>query len=88
MATTPDLCLDPDPHLEDKIATIRNRARVWNDDPYRRMMQQSSQVVANRKRKLDHFTKRHGIDLFEFIKAKRSRLNKSKTMVRTIIIPV
>lgn len=79
MAHTPDLCLDPDPHLEDKMAAIHNRARLWNDHPFRKMARRASQVAACRKRKLDHFAHRHGLEFLEFCRAKKSRTSTAKS---------
>ncbi|CAG9761880.1 unnamed protein product [Ceutorhynchus assimilis] len=72
MAHTPNLCLEPDKNLENQISKIQNRTRVWNELPFYKITQKSSQVAANRKRKLYHFA--HKDDLLEACsKAKKRR---------------
>ncbi|XP_050299560.1 transcription factor SPT20 homolog isoform X2 [Anthonomus grandis grandis] len=79
LAHTPDLCLDPDPGLESRLTKIETRGRLWNGHPFRKMSSRASQVVANRKRKLNHFANRHGLELLDFSKAKKSRTSQHPT---------
>ncbi|XP_066252857.1 uncharacterized protein Spt20 isoform X3 [Euwallacea similis] len=74
IAHTPELCLDPDPHLENKVSALHNRTRLWNDRSFRKMSQKASQMAATRKRKLGHFAKHHGLEILDFCKAKKSKL--------------
>lgn len=77
MAQTPDLCLDPDPELEDRVTAISNRTRRWHGQPFIRMATKSVKVAANRKRKCDEPIP--GLQLLEFCRAKRARMCATKS---------
>lgn len=76
MANEPTLCLDPDNSICEQVAEINNRRHMWNTHKFRRMARKFSQVTVNRKRKLDQFTHRPGLELYDFICQSRT---KSKT---------
>jgi len=78
IAHTPDLCLDPDPDLEDQLTAVHNRARIWNGQAFHKLAHKTSQMAASRKRKLGHFAKHRGLELLDFCKAKKSRPSRTK----------
>ncbi|CAH1953984.1 unnamed protein product [Acanthoscelides obtectus] len=73
MANEPALCLDPDSSVSSKVVEINNQKQIFNTQKFRRMAKKFSQVTVNRKRKLDRFTYRHGMELFEFLNRTRSK---------------
>ncbi|KAH1019823.1 hypothetical protein HUJ04_009585 [Dendroctonus ponderosae] len=77
MAQTPDLCLDPDPDLEDRVTAINNRTRLWHAGPFVRMATKSVKVAVNRKRKCDEPIP--GLQLLAFCRAKKARMSATKS---------
>ncbi|KAL1489617.1 hypothetical protein ABEB36_013565 [Hypothenemus hampei] len=79
IAQNPELCLDPNPNLEEEMAEIQNRKLTWNEQPFQKMARKASQVAASRKRKLDHFAHPPGLELLDFCRAKKLKLSATKT---------
>nr|CAH7740986.1 unnamed protein product [Callosobruchus chinensis] len=73
MANEPLLCLEPDSRVSNHIVEINNQKQIFNTQKFRRMAKKFSQVTVNRKRKLDEFTYRHGMELFEFLNSTKSK---------------
>nr|CAI5870379.1 unnamed protein product [Callosobruchus analis] len=73
MANEPSLCLDPDSRVSSYIVEINNQKQIFNTQKFRRMAKKFSQVTVNRKRKLDQFTYRHGMELFEFLNRSKNK---------------
>ncbi|XP_076252522.1 transcription factor Spt20 homolog [Rhynchophorus ferrugineus] len=84
LASTPDLCLEPDNHIENDLAEIYSRKHLWNTSPLRKIAKKFTQTTVNRKRKLDQHTHMHDLELFEFSKAKQ-RKSESSHSSRTLL---
>ncbi|XP_057656599.1 transcription factor SPT20 homolog isoform X2 [Diorhabda carinulata] len=82
MANSPGLCLDPDHTIGEEVTEVYNRRKMWNTYKFRRMAKKFSQVTVNRKRKLDQFTYRPGLEFYEFLTRTR---NKTKSNANSSI---
>lgn len=76
MANAPSLCLDPDRSAYRQLFELNNRKRVWNTHKLRRIAKRCSQVTVNRKRRLDQFTHKKGLELYDFISRTKSKLDE------------
>lgn len=77
MANAPGLCLDPDNTIGEEVTEVYNRRKMWNTYKFRRMAKKFSQVTVNRKRKLDQFTYRPGLEFYEFLTRSRNKTKSS-----------
>lgn len=73
MANEPSLCLEPDITTYQHSTEISNRKRTWNTHEFRRMAKKFSQVTVNRKRKLDQFTHKPGLEILDFVSRTRTK---------------
>ncbi|XP_019869023.2 transcription factor SPT20 homolog isoform X2 [Aethina tumida] len=73
LANSPNLCLEPNSLISYKVNQINRTRQMWNTHRFRRAARKFSQVTVNRKRKLDQFTHRHGLELFDFLTRTRAR---------------
>ncbi|XP_060532135.1 transcription factor SPT20 homolog isoform X2 [Cylas formicarius] len=87
LAHTPNLFLDPDPHIENELAEIHNRKRMWNTNKFRRIARKFSQVIVNRKRKLDHSTQNQGLEFLDFVNKVKRKPDASKKQISMLPIP-
>ncbi|KAK4886944.1 hypothetical protein RN001_003215 [Aquatica leii] len=78
IAKNPTLCLDPDPSVCTMQSNLNYSRQLLNTHRLRRYARKFSQVTVNRKRKLDQFTHRPGLELYDYITRLRAR---SKTGV-------
>lgn len=78
IAKHPVLCLDPDASICEMQSKLNHSRQLLNTHRLRRTARKFSQVTVNRKRKLDQFTHRPGLELFDYITRLRS---KPKTSV-------
>lgn len=76
LANKPTLCLDPDNSISTMQSRINHNRQMWNSHRFRRAARKFSQVTVNRKRKLDQFTHRPGLELYDF-------LSRAKTKPKT-----
>lgn len=76
MANAPSLCLDPDRSAYPQLSELNNRKRIWNTHKLQRMAKKCSQVTVNRKRRLDQFTHKKGLELFDFMTRTRTKLDE------------
>jgi hypothetical protein len=67
LANRPTLCLDPDNSVSTTQSRINHNRQMWNTHRFRRAARKFSQVTVNRKRKLDQFTHRPGLELYDFM---------------------
>ncbi|KAL3267486.1 hypothetical protein HHI36_011609 [Cryptolaemus montrouzieri] len=84
LANNPHICLDPDNTVSVSQLRLNHNRNMWNTHKFHRMARKFSQVTVNRKRKLDQFTHRLGLELFDYINRVRT---KSKTSSSNIRIP-
>lgn len=77
LANNPHLCLDPNNSLSKLTSSINHNRQLLNTHRLRRTARKFSQVTVNRKRKLDQFTYRPGLELYDFVTRLR---NKPKTV--------
>lgn len=82
MANAPSLCLDPDRSAHQQFMEQSNRKRIWNTHKLRRMAKKCSQVAVNRKRRLDQFTHKKGLELFDFITRTRNKLDEGSNKLQ------
>lgn len=73
VANNPTLCLDPDPAVCEIQSKLNHTRQLLNTHRLRRTARKFSQVTVNRKRKLDQFTHRPGLELFDYITRLRSK---------------
>lgn len=76
MANAPSLCLDPDQSVYRKLSELNNRKRIWNTHKLQRMAKKCSQVAVNRKRRLDQFTHKRGLELYDFITRSKTKVDE------------
>ncbi|XP_044256128.1 uncharacterized protein LOC123006037 isoform X3 [Tribolium madens] len=76
LANKPSLCLDPDNSISSTQSRINHNRQMWNTHRFRHEARKFSQVTVNRKRKLDQFTQRPGLELYDFLTRAKT---KSKT---------
>lgn len=73
MANAPSLCLDPDRSTYRQFFELNNRKRNWNTHKLGRTAKKYSQVTVNRKRTLDLFTHKRGLELYDLISRTRNK---------------
>lgn len=83
MANAPSLCLDPDRFAYRQLLALNNRKRIWNTHKLRRMAKKCSQVTVNRKRRLDQFTHKQGLELYDFITRTRNKMDESSNRMQS-----
>lgn len=83
MANAPSLCLDPDRSAYRQLMELNSRKRIWNTHKLRRMAKKCSQVTANRKRRLDQFTHKKGLELYDFITRTRNKMDESSNKLQS-----
>lgn len=67
LANNPKLCLDPNNSISKVVSSINHNRQIFNTHRLRRTARKFSQVTVNRKRKLDQFTHRPGLELYDFV---------------------
>lgn len=67
MANEPSLCLNPDITTFQHASEINSRKHEWSTHEFRHMTKKFSQVTVYRKRKLDQFTYKPGLEVHDFI---------------------
>ncbi|KAF5302009.1 hypothetical protein FQR65_LT08674 [Abscondita terminalis] len=73
IAKNPTLCLDPNPSVGAAQCKLNYSRQLLNTHRLRRYARKFSQVTVNRKRKLDQFTHRPGLELYDYITRLRNR---------------
>lgn len=73
LANNPNLCLDPNNSLSSLLSSVNHSRQLLNTHRLRRTARKFSQVTANRKRKLDQFSYRPGLELYEYMTKIRNK---------------
>lgn len=76
LANNPNLCLDPDNSISTLLSSVNHNRQLLNTHRLRRTARKFSQVTVNRKRKLDQFAYRPGLELYDYMTSLLK--NKSK----------
>ncbi|KAK9693203.1 Spt20 family [Popillia japonica] len=77
LANNPRLYLEPDNAISNEASRINHNRQLLNTHRLRRTARKYSQVSVNRKRKLDQFTHRPGLELYDYVTKLRSRPSRS-----------
>ncbi|XP_045480455.1 transcription factor SPT20 homolog isoform X2 [Harmonia axyridis] len=73
LADNSHICLDPDNTVCSTQLRLNHSRNMWNSHKFHRMARKFSQVTVNRKRKLDQFTHRTGLELYEYLNRVRTK---------------
>ncbi|XP_025829739.1 transcription factor SPT20 homolog isoform X2 [Agrilus planipennis] len=73
LATNPSLCVESNPAVASIQAKVNHCRQLLNTHRLRRTARKFSQDTVNRKRKLDQFTHRPGLELFNYITRLRAK---------------
>lgn len=73
LANNPKLYLEPKNSISGEASRINHNRQLLNTHRLRRTARKYSQVSVNRKRKLDQFTHRPGLELYDYVTKLRSR---------------
>ncbi|GJQ83948.1 hypothetical protein Trydic_g8686 [Trypoxylus dichotomus] len=73
LANNPKLYLEPNNSVSSEASRINHNRQLLNTHRLRRTARKYSQVSVNRKRKLDQFTHRPGLELYDYVTKLRSR---------------
>ncbi|XP_031340483.1 transcription factor SPT20 homolog isoform X2 [Photinus pyralis] len=84
IAKHPTLCLDANPLVGEIQCKLNHTRQLLNTHRLRRYARKFSQVTVNRKRKLDQFTHRPGLELYDYITRLRSRSKSSSVPLSSV----